>query len=334
MPPQPQLSAWCFTLNNPQDDAESRLRNFFEVHCKYGIFGREIAPTTGTPHLQGYFELRRSLRLRTVATSMALAVHLEGRRGSRQQAIDYCKKDGNFVEVGNAVSQQGKRTDLDSIRSIAAEGGMREVSKIGTHQEIKVAEAYLLWNEPGRDWKPEVYWYYGATGVGKSRKARWYAEHRGYTSSDVYTKSDGAKWWPGYDRHPVVIIDDFRPSWWCLTEMLSLLDRYEKKVEFKGGYRQFLPRVIIVTSCLPPSECYEGTGEAIQQLLRRIDEISFFPFEWTPPIPEHESNGYIESTEMDVQQPDANSPGRSQGLDLGILNTPSPLLITRNYSPF
>lgn len=334
MPPQPQLSAWCFTLNNYNDDDEQKLKSFFSQECKFGTYGRETAPTTGTRHLQGYFELKRSLRLSKVRTLVQVACHLEGRRGTRDQAIVYCQKDGDFVEVGSRESHQGNRTDLDSIRSLAADGGMRAVSRVGTHQEIKVAESYLLWNEPCRDWKPQVLWYYGATGVGKSRKARWYAESIGYCPSSVYTKCDGAKWWPGYDRHEFVIIDDFRPSWWCLTEMLSLLDRYEKKVEYKGGYRQFVPRTIVVTSALPPQNCYEATGEAINQLLRRIDEVCFFPFEWTPPIPQHESTGDRQPAQVDVQQPNSNSPGRPEGLDLGILNTPSPLLTVNRFSPF
>ena len=72
----------------------------------------------------------------------------------------------------------------------------------------------------------------------------------------VYRKASDTKWWPGYDCHEEVIIDDFRDSWWPITYMLDLLDRYETKVETKGGYRQFVPKKIIITSCQDPNRCY------------------------------------------------------------------------------
>jgi len=44
---------WVFTLNNYTDDDIDRLANPYE-QVKYIAYGKEIAPTTETPHLQGY----------------------------------------------------------------------------------------------------------------------------------------------------------------------------------------------------------------------------------------------------------------------------------------
>ena len=146
---------------------------------------------------------------------------------------------------------------------------MRHVTSFYNAQQIRVAEKFLTYNEEPRDWKCDVKVYWGGAGVGKSRRCR--DEEK---DADIYTKNDGTMWWDGYDAHEVVIIDDFRPSWWKLTEMLSLLDRYEKKVQFKGGYRQFKPRRIYVTSNAHPKEWYAGCEwNAVEQLLRRIDVI-------------------------------------------------------------
>jgi len=90
---------------------------------------------------------------------------------------------------------------------------------------------------------------------------------------DVYTKNTGTKWWDGYDGHEDVIIDDFRDSWWPLTYMLALLDRYEFLVENKGGHRQMRAKRIVVTSIFAPDTMYENTGECKIQLLRRVDHI-------------------------------------------------------------
>lgn len=253
----------CFTLNNYTFDDLVRLGGLKD-HVKYLVMGAEVGEQ-GTPHLQGYVEFNKSIKFNSAKKLLGDRVHIEQRRGTQQQAIDYCKKDGDVWEMGTP-GHQGKRVDLDNVRQLAMDGGMRAVARTSSLQQIKVAEKYLTYNEEPRDWKPEVYWLWGKTGVGKSRRAREIAGDQ-----DTYCKNDGTKWWTGYDGHEVVIIDDFRDSWWSLTEMLSLLDRYEKIVEYKGGHRQFKPRTIIVTSAMSPADCYKNTGERIDQLLRRID---------------------------------------------------------------
>lgn len=253
----------CFTINN------YTLDDFFTlgaVDCQYLIVGAEVG-ASGTPHLQGYIEFKKATRFTTARKLLGGRAHIEIRKGPQEKAIDYCKKDGDWTERGERKIQ-GDRVDLDRVRELAHEGGMRAVSAYSNLQQIHVAEKYLTYNEEKRDWKPTVTWIWGPTGTGKSRKAR-----EMLADVDYYTKNDGAKWWPGYDAHEAVIIDDFRDSWFTLTEMLSLLDRYEKVVEFKGGYRQFLARQIIVTSAFPPRQCYKNTGEAIEQLIRRIDTV-------------------------------------------------------------
>lgn len=329
-----QARCFVFTLNNPNDQSTAELQTWLTANCRYAVYGREVAPTTGTIHLQGYFECSSPKRYSTLRGCLPRGIHLESRKGTRDQAIQYCKKDGDIWEHGEAKSNQGKRTDLDSIRRIAVERGMRGVSEVASHQEIKVAESFLTWNEEPREWKPSVYWFYGSTGLGKSRRARYMLEQElGFTKADIYTKSDGTKWWPGYDGHACVIIDDFRPSWWSITEMLSLLDRYEKKVEFKGGYRQFRPKAIVVTSCLAPRQCYEGTGEAVEQLVRRIDQTDHFVYEWLPPIGPN-VGGDLQTPGLDV--PPINSQADEGGgtMDLDSLLLPTQPFIHPYFTQF
>lgn len=306
---------WIFTFNNYTEQDEQNVQTFIREHTRYGVYGRETAPTTGTKHLQGYIEFDKPWRMGAIKKQIHPSIHLETRRGSREQAIDYTKKDGDIFEFGTEELCKGRRTDLDSYRTIALEKGLRAVSMHASLQEIKVAESFLTWNETGREWKPHVYWYHGKTGLGKSRKARFTLTNEcGLAKEDVYTKSDGTKWWPGYDGQAGVIIDDFRPSWWNITEMLSLLDRYEKRIEYKGGYRQFRARFIVVTSCLSPRECYTNTGESIEQLIRRLDTVEHFVFEWMPPST---PNGGEMGSDL---QPYARSPNYQTGtlLDLNL----------------
>ena len=268
-----RLRNFCFTINNYREEhilnlKELQSTGFFE----YVIYGIECGES-GTPHLQGYAELSKQQRRNIVCERMPGA-HIEARMGTQDQAINYCKKERNFTEYGTR-NKQGSRTDIATIRELAISEGMRAVCKRPdvSLNDLKFAEKVLTYDESPRDWEVKVYWYYGPTGVGKSYRARTLARELGYETSDIYTKNDANKWWDGYDRHSYVILDDFRDSWWELTEMLSLLDRYEKRIQFKGGYRQFVPKCIVVTSCKPPKEMYPNTGEAVAQLLRRVNVI-------------------------------------------------------------
>ena len=51
---------WCFTLNNPTSRDRRNLFQGKEGFLSYAIYQQEIAPTTGTPHLQGYLILKFS----------------------------------------------------------------------------------------------------------------------------------------------------------------------------------------------------------------------------------------------------------------------------------
>ena len=263
-----QIINVCFTLNNYTLEEELELL-CFSLPITYMIFGYEKGKKN-TPHLQGYFELNHRMRMETIKKIPGLArAHLESRKGTQKEAIDYCKKDGNFVEWGDPkINMQGHRFDLDETRIAAKNFGMKEVAKWGNAQQIRVAEKYLQYCEEKRNWKPFVKWIYGPTGTGKSKIAH-------ETLPNAYRKSTSNKWWDGYDGHHDVILDDFRPNWMTLTDLLDLLDRYETRIEYKGGTRQFLAKNIIVTCAHHPKDIYKSTGEKIDQLLRRIDEIHY-----------------------------------------------------------
>lgn len=80
----------------------------------------------------------------------------------------------------------------------------------------------------------------------------------------------------GYDAHPCVILDDFRPEWCKLSFLLRLLDRYAMRVPFKGGFRQWKPVKIWITCPKHPEECYLESAEDNAQLIRRLTVIKEF----------------------------------------------------------
>lgn len=260
---------FCYTLNNYTDEEYKSLQ---DIESIYHIIGKEIGEQ-GTPHLQGYIYFKNPRAFTSMKKTLGSRVHYECTKGTPTEASTYCKKDNNFIEIGECP-KQGKRTDIETVRDELNLGnGMRGVVKKATNlQQIKIAEAILKYEEPKRNWKPIVSWYWGLTGTGKSRQA-----HQDFENLDFFRKSaTTGKWWDGYDAHENVIMDDLDQGAYGYKYLLDLLDRYESRIESKGGTRQFLAKNIIITASVDPETLFQNEDQNGAEILRRIDNIVKF----------------------------------------------------------
>lgn len=256
--------SYCFTINNYDAADEAAVKSLASC-SRYLVCGRERGES-GTPHLQGYVYFDSARSFNAVKKSLSKA-HIEVARGTAESNRAYCTKQEDFDEYG-VIPSQGQRTDIDVVRDeLRAGANMKAITNIAkSSQSIRVAETWLKYNEEPRTWKPEVRWYHGPTGAGKTRAAReWLGDH-------TYTCLNNGKYWEGYDAHESVLLDDFRKDFCKFHELLKILDRYEYRVEVKGASRQLLARKIAITAPFPPEEIY-NTREDVKQLTRRIDEI-------------------------------------------------------------
>lgn len=263
----------CFTWNNPPEDGIEQLASRFPTRS-YMVVGREVGDS-GTPHLQGYVEFKNPAKASTLKRSFP-AIHFEKRMGTCGQAADYCKKEDTEAYEEGKISSQGQRSDLTAVaKAIVDEGAsFRDIAaEFPSNNAHRTALTLLTYYERPRKFKPEVFWLYGAAGVGKSRMAQEIAHTLTGDMTDVYTITETAKWWDGYDNHKVVILDEISSDFCSWKRILTLLDRYECRVEVKGGYRQLRSRYMIVTSSYAPQECWD-TQEDTNQLMRRIDVIA------------------------------------------------------------
>lgn len=259
---------FCFTVNNY---TEQDIAFYNSIDCKYICYGIEVGEQ-GTPHLQGFISFVNARSVKGIIK--VLRGHISVAKGSPSQNRDYCSKDGKFYERGIIPKGQGKRSDLDIVKSRVLAGDRLSsviVEDCKNLQQLRFAEKLSEYKPRVSRDKPLVRWYWGPTGTGKTKSA---VEE----FPDAWISGKNLRWWQGYDDHTEVIIDDFRPDFCTFHELLRILDRYPYTVEVKGGSRSLVAKVIIITSCSPPARLY-GAGEIredIEQLLRRIDEIREF----------------------------------------------------------
>ena len=275
----------CFTVNNYPETYVARLEALVtEEKAHYVVAGKEVGES-GTPHLQGYIEFTAKTT-RNQARALLPGAHLEARRGTQAQAVDYCKKDGDYVEFGTSAAGGGRPKKTNKLLQFKKEIDEGSFVNLLNHpdmtfQTFKYIQASMPYLESGRnpdDPPPTVIWKYGASGTGKSRSARESAKLHD-PSCDPYVKPDSSSWFDGYDGHKVAIFEDFRSSDMQYNYLLKLLDRYPMRVPIKGGFRQWKPTLIIITSPIHPKDTYQGLQsresetDSIQQLLRRITTI-------------------------------------------------------------
>jgi len=117
---------FCFTLNNYTPEQEQALRGAVgSTGILYMLYGREVAPTTGTPHLQGYLQCNHK-KMQRINTK--LGIFVQAQKGTATQASDYCKKDGDFVESGDfdasvpGLKGKGARSDLEAVKKAVMDG--------------------------------------------------------------------------------------------------------------------------------------------------------------------------------------------------------------------
>lgn len=259
---------WCFT----NFDLEVNYEDWLSNYATYVCWGVEKCPDTGKVHHQGYVEFSKNVTIgkkNGFLKKLHNTIHWEKRKGTQEQAINYCMKDGDFHEVGAKPDKnQGKRTDLDDIKEMVKQGVpmSRIVEEATSYQGIRMAEKLKEYITVRRSWVTEVFWYYGPTGCGKTKRA---IEEAG---EDYWISGKDLKWWQGYDGHENVIIDDFRGDFCKFHELLRILDRYPYTVEVKGGSRQLLAKKIWITCPVHPEDVYKNQ-EDVNQLLRRITKI-------------------------------------------------------------
>jgi len=230
----PTYDEWWSTLNTLPD-------------MRFAIGQFETCPSTNRVHFQGYIEYTKALSVKVISASLNNA-HVEARKGTQAQAIDYVTKEEtrlpNYSFECGVKALPGRRSDLDTLaESIYAGWSLREIQETYPKSYIMYSKGikdlyYTVNNIEPRSEPPIVIYCYGETGMGKSRYAKNY-------SPSCFFKNMACKWWDGYTGQDVVVFDDIRGDTFKYHELLRILDRY-----VSGEYDDCPPAPLVGILCM------------------------------------------------------------------------------------
>lgn len=265
---------WCFTINNYTSDDEERIQSLRQ-HCSYIVCGKEVCPTTGTPHLQGY-AIFDSVKRRITVSKLLPRAYLTRSKGTARENQAYCTKEGNVL-IEHGQCPESKKTLQEQYKEcilLAKDGELDIIADrypgiylryLSTFKSLRASVPRILdelLNE----------WWVGPTGTGKSRTL-WevYPDHYGKPLN---------KWWDGYSGEDVVAMEELNPesSKYLAHHLKIWADRYPFTAEIKGGtLKKIRPGRIIVLSNYTIEECFPMTQDQ-DPIKRRFKVKHFFPF--------------------------------------------------------
>lgn len=279
--PTIQPRHWWFVINNPGNFRPEFAED--EMDCL--LYGLEIGEN-GTPHLQGALFMRPGFELcKTEINYRYLGgwASMGKQLGTPEENAKYCSKDYIndefwFYGILPEPISQGQRIDLSVLTSRIQTGttvnDIVMMNPVAFHQYGRTLERIeqIVNSKIARNWIPEVYWFWGPTGTGKTRAV--YDECK----EPYIWQLDDHNWQDNYTNQEYVIIDDFRGQI-PYSQLLRMLDRYPYTVSRRGRAPQpFLAKKIWITSSRKPEDCYSNLSrdDSIAQLLRRITQIKQF----------------------------------------------------------
>lgn len=275
---------WIITINNYDRETYETLKDWCEsgTQVSYAVLAKEVGEECKTPHIQGYLELKGARTLSWFKKQPGLKnCHAESRKGTSDDAIAYCKKDGDWWETGEPKRPTGVRSDLIQIQKDLDEGkSLKYVSKTYFRAWCQYGRRFrayaALQRDVKRNWVTYTNVIWGKTGTGKTRFV--YFMH---PDDDIWVYP-GRGWFDNYENQRVVLFDDFRGDM-DIDLLLRVLDRYPMDVPTKGGHVNWCPKRIYITSNIVPAMWYESidseTRAALSRRFQRIDYVDYNLFE-------------------------------------------------------
>lgn len=269
--------AWIFTINNWTSDDEKQVQ---AIPCKYLVYGREIGPEKGTPHLQGYIQFKTQRTFRSMCKKMPRA-SIRAAETSALVNKNYCTKQGDYFEQGvvplskaeqGALGKQAEQARWAKIKALAQQGDLDEVDPqvfVQCYRSLKQIKVDYMSRPPDLQ-APCGIWLFGDSGAGKTTIART-------EFGTQYFLKAPTKWWDSYQGEQVVILDDLDPYHKALGYHVKMwADKWSFVAEVKGSSLIIRPTTFIITSQYLP-EAIWSDPQTVHAVRRRFKIIEVRP---------------------------------------------------------
>lgn len=254
------------TLNQPEhyDEVKNYLTNLKQF--RYLISCREYAPTTGKEHIHIYVQFSNHQKL---SIKKCKGAHIEKCFGTPEQNKAYIEKGELIDEMGIfGTNEKTRFPTYDQVKLMTREErNQLPLQFYNTIKKINTEEDNMMDVED--IYKPDVkvYYFYGPSGIGKSKNAVDLIKKYG-TKFDELKYENG--FWLGYGGSEIAFYDDWRDNHMKASEFINFIDYYIHNMNVKGGCEKNRYKVIIITSIQSPWEIYQTQPELQEQWLRRM----------------------------------------------------------------
>jgi len=275
-----------FTLNNPTYEYDDFAECIMGLsYFKFLVFQEEKGEETGTIHYQGYMEFSNTVRFVTIKNACYEdGLHLERRKGTRDQAIAYATKletrvRGPWEHGDRQRPGQGARSDILGAARLAMTGpSMKALVEADPSVFLRYSKGLAtirqLYLDKPRE-PPVVVLCYGPPGTGKTRLI-----YDNFPTGQIHRKICTDAFFDGYDGQDVLLLDDFagRASKMALTDLLGILDRYPYRLPVKGSSTPLTATKIYITTNVHPKLWYDYSNRAGEWecVSRRINQVVWF----------------------------------------------------------
>lgn len=292
---QPKRKNWCFTLRSDMQNAAApeNLREMEATvlygqlldHCDSFAFQLELGAEDGYYHFQGYMELSIRNRHCWIMNNIRHFSYVAPSKGTPRQGWMYATKSDTRIlgpwtygEPAPDNNRKDLRTYYNAVKSGMTDAQLLEeypsetlrmqkaIDFVRTTCNVRIPKVKRT--DLYGDDIMEVYVFFGGAGKGKSYAARdLYPEiydlpiqRRG----NFFLTRDAS-------LQPVILIEDFDGSL-PLKDLNRLLDPYPLYVENKGGHIWWCPKIVILTTNVPPGAWYDydDRQDVESQIYRRI----------------------------------------------------------------
>ncbi len=276
----PTARRHCFFINNPPEgegNGQAFIDSLDKSCIKYIVIQSERGHETGTHHFQGYVVWSNAIRVRQASRRLGGRASIIPSLGSDDECEQYCTKEdtrtGGPWRWGT-LPRQGQRSDLEEVAQLVRAGAStRELldAHFGTylryHRGIEIARS--IYSVP-QSVMPKTVVYWGPTETGKTRRAM---EEAGPDAFIMMPRNGSLCWFDRYDAQENVVFDEFYGNMpWNM--LLRVTDRYPLTLPVKGGWCNWKPKRIWITSNCHPRDWY-NYGEKMHYLTlrRRFERV-------------------------------------------------------------